>query len=103
MIFAVNFAKLSSVHVCVNLCCANIGVPQKFLNGADVCSVLKHMGGEAVTEHMRRNALGGNPDCGGTLADDLKNALPRKRLTQARHKQMRLRRPPLHKMWTRLL
>ena len=85
---AVDVAKARRVHMRVDLCRPDVGVPEKLLYRAYVRAVLEHVRGEAVPENVRRYPL--RRDSGGEspFPYELEDRLPRERLLEARHEDV---------------
>ena len=90
MVLSVDLADTGGVHMRVDLRRADVGVTEEFLDGADVRAVRKHVRGEAMSKNVRRNTVCGDSDGGGAGADDLEDALSRKRLSESRQEDMGL-------------
>ena len=81
-------AEAGGVDMGVDLGRPDVGVSEKFLDGADVRAVREHVRGEAMAKDMRRNAVRGDSDRGGPGTDDLEDALTRERLPEPREEDM---------------
>lgn len=46
----IHTTKILTVHVCVDLRCGDVGMAQHFLDGAQVGTTFKKMGGEGMSE-----------------------------------------------------
>ena len=51
------FADVSAAYVGVNLSGGNIGMPQDFLDSAQISPALKHVGGKLVAQRVRMQIL----------------------------------------------
>ena len=90
MVLAVDLAETRGVDVGVDLGRPDVGMSEELLNGADIRAVREHMRGKAVPEDVRGNAVRGDSDRGSPGADDLEDALPRKRPAKAREENVAL-------------
>ena len=60
----IQFDRVSSLfflfvnHLCINLCCANIGVPQHFADCIEVCSTAQLERGVCMAETVEGDVLG---------------------------------------------
>ena len=91
MVLTVDLAEASGIDMGVDLGRADVGMPEQLLNRPDVRPVGEHVRGEAVPQHVRRHAVGGNADGGGALLDDLEDALSGERTPEPGEEDMRLR------------
>ena len=87
-------AEAGGVDVRVDLGRPDVGMSEKLLDGADVRAVGKHMRSEAMPEDVRGDAVRGDSDRGGSRADNLEDALPRKRPAEPRQEDVALGQIP---------
>ena len=90
MVLTVDVAEAGGVDMRVDLGRPDVGMSKKFLDGADIRAVRKHVRGEAVPEDVRGDAVRGVSDRRGPGADDLEDALPRKRPAEPRQEDVAL-------------
>ncbi len=45
------------IHMGIDLCGGNVGVPEEFLDDPQVCAVLKQVSGKRVAEQVRVDVL----------------------------------------------
>ena len=52
-----NFQQLPFIHMGINLRCADIGVPQHFLNNTQIRTIFQQVAGKGMTQRMRMNVF----------------------------------------------
>lgn len=84
--FGMHGFEAGGVDMCVDLCGADIGMAEQFLDDAEVGAAAEEVGGEAVTQDVRRDAFE-QPAAPAELFDEHPEADALERLAGSRKKQ----------------